>query len=87
MIVLENRIYWQYVDKMILCYILTKDAKQLICRSATCGKGDTYNKEYGRRLSLKRCLLDLYHGNGVGARSIRKIYWDTYRILTKKPKW
>jgi hypothetical protein len=49
---------------------------------ALCSPNDTYDKEFGRKLSMSRALLksDL-------TKEERSVVWEAYRTMTKTPRW
>jgi hypothetical protein len=49
---------------------------------AICSKGDNFNKDTGRKLSLARVLK-----NANIPKEERKSIWEAYRTMTVKPRW
>lgn len=76
------------INGVTVCSILphtekpTKDAEPLVIGMAFCSEGDTFEKETGRKIALKRALeqsdLD---------KETRGNFWEEYRTSTLTPRW
>jgi len=85
-------ITWLYTDKIVLdkknkehtCVntscIITKDERVISIGNTRCSIKDRDIKEIGRKLSLQRAINDFN-------KSIRTDFWESYRTMTKTPKW
>jgi hypothetical protein len=111
MIVNGLRIYWEYFNyyspifnreiQKTTCYVLTEKGDYIASASASCSYKDQFEKEKGRKSSLKRALSSTkfseYHfQNKYKSSETDKIYpfrifrkqiWEAYRTMTKIPKW
>lgn len=88
------RVYWQYNEDVqgVMCYILHIKDNTVTVGNAWTAKGDRFCKETGRKLSMKRALLKAFpKSNSIGINTAnyhwRCKFWETYRTMTKKPRW
>lgn len=66
----------------IVCSVFEADALSVGVGMAMCSPNDTYDKEFGRKLSLTRALA----GSTLN-KVQRMIIWEAYRTMTKTPRW
>lgn len=72
---------WKYTGKITTCIIL-KEQDLVSVSNTVCGDSDTYNKEIGRKIALTRAIR-----NANLPKELRTKFWETYRIMTKIPRW
>ena len=59
------------------------DGEDLLAEEvAICGKKDIFSKDFGRKLSLRRCLK-----SAKMDRSVRCKIWEVYRTVPANPRW
>jgi len=53
-----------------------------------CSKYDSFTKEKGRKIALKKAIDDLRNNKFVDiTKAERTAIWNDYRTMTKKPRW
>ncbi len=82
---IKYQIYWQYVETTTICHVLNIDSGAIRSGNTVLAKKDVYSREKGRRVSLKRVLLKAF--SGENHYRFRSQVWESYRTLTKIPKW
>lgn len=81
------RIRWNYLKnkknvRIGTRCILQNDFEEVVGVSL-CHKNDTFDKEIGRKLSLKRALEEAV----TVSKAERTQIWENYRHSTKDPRW
>lgn len=51
-----------------------------------CSKHDSFTKEKGRKMALKKAIDDLRYSVDI-SKEERTAIWNDYRTMTKKPRW
>jgi hypothetical protein len=71
------------IKAIIHCAIATKEDEYLVSGEAFLSETDNFNKDLGRKLSLKKALQQLFPNNKVA----RACFWEAYRLMTPIPRW
>lgn len=87
----EYRVKWTYKkakpnSKVIttVCIIFNKTGEIISTGFTLKTKNDEFNKDTGRRLSLKRALEERKE---IFSKYKRGEFWEEYRLMTKAPRW
>lgn len=77
-------ITWQKLnDTSIGCLIMNNDTNEIIGNGESmCSKDDTFNKNMGRKIATARAIKA-----AEIPKEVRKEIWETYRTMTKVPRW
>ncbi len=77
-------ITWQIIDTMVVgCLIMDNSNSEILGNGVSiCGKKDTFSKDFGRKLSLSRAIKA-----AEVPKKDRKLIWESYRTMTKIPRW
>lgn len=80
------KISWRYSmrdPKVTACFIDNDDLPFPLAHGiSTCVKGDQFNKETGRKLSLARAMK-----NANLPKEERKVIWELYRNMKPNKRW
>lgn len=80
---IEYKIFWHYDNLSTICVMERLDDNFEVSRAnIKLNIKDTYNRETARKSSLAKLLR-----NTFTIRETRKIFWEAFRTMTKKPKW
>ena len=68
-------------SEKVRCVIVTDDSI-IGAGSALCSPKDTYDKDFGRKLSLTRAVK-----NSKLTKEVKTSIWNAYKNMTKVPRW
>ena len=81
MLVEDFKVKWQHEKgKGVTKCIIEKDNEEFSLGYAVCSVNDSFCYDCGRKVSMARALQPL-------SRKVRRNFWETYRNLTKTPRW
>jgi len=86
--IIQAKISWVYPEdfkRTTVCVLESYDGAIIARADVTASHKDKYNKETGRRKSLKKLLLKVFPGENHY--QFRAAIWEKYRTLTKIPRW